>query len=84
LPIAGDFAFAAAFDANFIATESFSLTRATGTATTKVITPGAERDRKLAGEPTAGSLRRRASWLGARCPGLIGLATMTLGKAVRA
>jgi hypothetical protein len=89
------YAFAAALDANFIATESFSLfataavMRATGRATTatKIITLVLSAvANSWAMAHTADGWIAQAACIVAGCavPGLIALATMTLGKAVRA
>ncbi|HMA72006.1 MAG TPA: hypothetical protein VKP67_11035 [Xanthobacteraceae bacterium] len=89
------FAFAAALDANFIATESFSLfataavARATerATAATKVITlalSAVANSWAMAHDADGAVMQAACVVAGCAVPGLIALATYTLGRAVRA
>jgi hypothetical protein len=89
------FAFATALDLNFVATESFSLfasaavARATGRATTatKVITlalSAVANSWAMAHDADGTIMQAACVVAGCAVPGLIALATYTLGKAVRA
>jgi hypothetical protein len=89
------FAFASALDANFIATESFSLfaTAAVVRETTRVTTATKIITLALSAVANSWAMAHTADgWVaqaacvvaGCAVPGLIALATMTLGKAVRA
>jgi len=88
------FAFATALDANFIATEAFSLfasaavARATSktTAATKVITlalSAVANSRAMAHTADGAIMQAACVIAGCSVPGLIALATVTLGRAVR-